>query len=76
MADSRITAVVFDLGGVLIDWNPRHLYRQLIPDQDELEDFLTRICTPAWHLAHDKGVDTARQRPPRGTSHREFRQFS
>lgn len=58
MADSQITAVVFDLGGVLIDWNPRHLYRQLIPDQDELKDFLTRICTPQWHLAHDRGVDT------------------
>lgn len=58
MADSLITAVAFDLGGVLIDWNPRHLYRQLISDQDELEHFLSRICTPEWHLAHDKGVDT------------------
>jgi 2-haloacid dehalogenase len=58
MADSQITAVVFDLGGVLIDWNPRHLYRQLISDKDELEDFLSRICTPEWHLAHDRGVDT------------------
>jgi 2-haloacid dehalogenase len=58
MTDSRITAVVFDLGGVLIDWNPRHLYRQLISDQDELDDFLSRICTREWHLAHDLGVDT------------------
>jgi 2-haloacid dehalogenase len=58
MADSQITAVVFDLGGVLIDWNPRHLYRQLISDQDELDYFLSRICTPEWHLAHDRGVDT------------------
>lgn len=58
MADSEITAVVFDLGGVLLDWNPRHLYRQLISDQDQLDDFLSRICTPQWHLAHDLGVDT------------------
>lgn len=58
MADSLITAVVFDLGGVLIDWNPRYLYRQLISDSGELDYFLSRICTPEWHLAHDRGVDT------------------
>lgn len=58
MADSQIAAVVFDLGGVLIDWNPRHLYRQLISDQDQLDDFLSRICTQQWHQAHDLGVDT------------------
>lgn len=58
MTDSQITAVVFDLGGVLIDWNPRHLYRHLIPDQDELDHFLSRVCTQEWHLAHDRGVNT------------------
>lgn len=58
MADSLITSVVFDLGGVLIDWDPRYLYRQLISDSDELDYFLSRICTPEWHLAHDQGVDT------------------
>ena len=34
--------VVFDLGGVLVDWDPRHLYRRLIPDDVALEDFLAR----------------------------------
>lgn len=57
MDGSRITTVVFDIGGVLIDWNPRYLYRQLIADPAELDDFLGRICTPAWHLRHDLGVD-------------------
>jgi 2-haloacid dehalogenase len=52
-----ITAVAFDLGGVLIDWNPRHLYRQLFFDLNEMEDFLARICTPEWHREHDLGVD-------------------
>ena len=50
-------AVVFDLGGVLIDWNPRHLYRQLFADPGEMEDFLARICTDDWHRAHDLGED-------------------
>jgi 2-haloacid dehalogenase len=57
MPEQKITAVVFDLGGVLIDWDPRHLYRRLFADPDEMEDFLTRVCTPAWHHAHDLGED-------------------
>ena len=50
-----ITAAVFDLGGVLIDWNPGNLYRKLIPDADERHDFLTTICTPAWNAEMDAG---------------------
>lgn len=46
---------VFDLGGVLIDWNPRHLYRKLIPDPDEMERFLAEICSPEWNLEQDRG---------------------
>ena len=53
----RLTTAVFDLGGVLIDWDPRHLYRQLFTDPGEMEDFLTRVCTPDWHRAHDLGED-------------------
>jgi 2-haloacid dehalogenase len=54
---AEITAVVFDLGGVLLDWNPRYLYRQLFADPGEMEDFLARICTQDWHRQHDLGVD-------------------
>jgi 2-haloacid dehalogenase len=54
---TKISAVAFDLGGVLIDWNPRHLYRQLFSDPGEMEDFLARICTPDWHREHDLGAD-------------------
>ena len=57
MSQQPITAVVFDLGGVLLDWDPRHLYRRLFADPDEMEDFLARICTPDWHRAHDLGED-------------------
>lgn len=58
MAHPDIKAVVFDLGGVLLDWDPRHLYRKLIADPAQLADFLGRVCTPRWHLAHDLGEDT------------------
>jgi 2-haloacid dehalogenase len=54
-----IRAVVFDVGGVLLDWNPRHLYRKLFADHGEMELFLSEVCSPAWHAPHDRGVSTA-----------------
>jgi len=54
---AKISTVVFDLGGVLIDWNPRHLYRRLFADPGEMEDFLGRVCTDDWHREHDLGAD-------------------
>ncbi len=47
--------VVFDLGGVLIDWNPRHLYCKLFQHKAEMEDFLANICTEQWNLQQDAG---------------------
>ena len=47
--------VIFDLGGVLIDWNPRHLYRKLIADDGERERFLAEVCSPDWNLQQDYG---------------------
>ena len=47
--------VVFDLGGVLIDWNPRYLYRQLIEDEAAMELFLTEVCHSAWNEEQDRG---------------------
>jgi 2-haloacid dehalogenase len=55
----REAAVIFDLGGVLIDWNPRHLYRKLIADAAEMERFLAEICTREWHERQDAGGDAA-----------------
>jgi 2-haloacid dehalogenase len=52
-------AVVFDVGGVLLDWDPRHLYRKLISDPAEMEWFLANVCTPRWHAQHDRGLSTA-----------------
>jgi 2-haloacid dehalogenase len=50
-----ITAVVFDLGGVLIDWDPRHLYRQLFDNADEMERFLADVTTAEWNRTLDAG---------------------
>lgn len=51
-----IDAVVFDIGGVLLDWDPRHLYRKVFDDEEAMERFLGSICTPAWHDRHDRGA--------------------
>jgi 2-haloacid dehalogenase len=52
---SAIDAVVFDLGGVLIDWDPRYLYRTLFDDPDAMEVFLRDVCSPAWISVVDAG---------------------
>jgi 2-haloacid dehalogenase len=54
-----VEAVVFDIGGVLLDWSPRHLYRKVFEDEQTMEFFLGQICTTEWHDAHDRGESTA-----------------
>jgi 2-haloacid dehalogenase len=52
----NIDAVVFDLGGVLIDWNPRYLYRSLFDgDEAAMERFLAEVTTPEWNAEQDAG---------------------
>ena len=56
MAMAGRDIVVFDLGGVLLDWDPRHLYRKLFAgDEAAMEDFLATVCTHEWHRHHDAG---------------------
>jgi 2-haloacid dehalogenase len=52
---SKIKTVVFDIGGVLIDWNPRHLFRKVFENGEEMEWFLANICTYEWNLQQDGG---------------------
>jgi 2-haloacid dehalogenase len=56
MAKATRSTVVFDLGGVLIDWNPRHLYRKLFAgDEAAMERFLATVCTHEWNRCQDAG---------------------
>lgn len=50
-----ITAVIFDVGNVLYDWDPRFLYERLIEDEQALDAFLRDVVTVEWHLQHDAG---------------------
>jgi len=47
--------IIFDLGAVLIDWNPDYLYKKLIANDQERKWFLENICTPDWNEEQDSG---------------------
>lgn len=50
-----VDTVVFDVGNVLIDWNPRHLFRKLLPDDAAVERFLAEVCPQSWNVEQDRG---------------------
>ena len=50
-----INTIIFDLGGVLIDWNPRYLYQKIFKTDEEVTWFLTNVCTPEWNEQQDAG---------------------
>ena len=56
MSKSAVKDLVFDLGGVLVDWDPVYLFRDHLgmPVAD-VKEFLEQICTPDWHGELDRG---------------------
>jgi 2-haloacid dehalogenase len=54
-----IKNIIFDFGGVLIDWNPRYFYKDVFSDTNEMEYFLSEIWGPSWNMKHDAGFSFA-----------------
>ena len=54
-----IKNIIFDYGGVLLDWNPHYLYDPYFGDKDKAERFLQNICTYEWNAQHDNGKPIA-----------------
>jgi 2-haloacid dehalogenase len=54
-SEIRPTAVIFDVGRVLYQWDPRFLYERLIPEGEALDAFLRDVLTTEWHFQHDEG---------------------
>jgi len=50
-----INTIIFDLGGVLIDWNPEYVFREVIPDEEKRRFFFENICTHDWNVEQDAG---------------------
>jgi len=53
--NKSIDTIIFDLGGVLIDWNPRYVYRKIFNTEEEVEWFLENVTTPEWNENQDAG---------------------
>ena len=51
----KIKNIVFDFGGVLVDWNPAYLYSKLFENEAEMNYFLTNVCNPEWNIQQDAG---------------------
>jgi 2-haloacid dehalogenase len=72
MSKAGRSIVVFDLGGVLIDWNPRHLYRKLFAGYEAaMERFLSTVCTHEWNRCQDAGRSFAEGARPLKAEHPE-----
>lgn len=56
----KINSIIFDLGGVLVDWQPAYLYRKVFNENEEkVQWFLTHVCTPEWNMEQDAGRSIA-----------------
>lgn len=55
MKDRTYQSIIFDLGAVLVDWNPRYLYNKVFATPEETEHFLEHVCTSDWNEEQDAG---------------------
>jgi len=53
--NKKINAIIFDLGAVLIDWNPRYVFNTLFDTEEKIQWFLENICTGEWNEKQDAG---------------------
>lgn len=68
-------AVIWDVGHVLYDWDPRYLYEKLIPDRVRLDWFLDHVVTRRWHYQHDAGRSIAETVPELVAAYPEEREL-
>ncbi len=74
MASQSVDTIIFDLGGVLVDWNPAYLYEKIFPDPAVRSYFLNEICTPDWNAQQDGGRTIAEANEILSTRYPEHRE--
>ena len=55
----KIDTIIFDFGGVLVDWDPKYVYQELFDEPEKMHWFLENICTNEWNLEQDRGRSLA-----------------
>lgn len=69
-----VRGVLWDVGNVIVRWDPRTLYSKIFPDPAERDRFLGEVCTMIWHFSHDCGVSFADNRVDLLERHPEHRE--
>jgi HAD superfamily hydrolase (TIGR01509 family) len=76
MTDALVStpaAVLFDIGNVIVRFDPHALYEKILPDPEERQWFLTCVCSMAWHVEHDRGAAMAQTIPALVARHPDYR---
>lgn len=75
----KIDTVIFDLGNVLVKWDPANLYKKIFSNEAERSHFLRNICSMEWHTLQDGGrspqegtAELVKQFPEHETAIRAF----
>ena len=71
----KMEAIILDLGGVLIDWNPAYLFDKLIEDPDRKRHFFEHICTSDWNEQQDGGRPLQEAMDTLAVQHPEWREY-
>ena len=69
---TQFTTIIFDLGGVLIDWDPRYVYRRIFDTEETIEWFFEEICTNEWNENQDAGRPLKEATDELVTKHPEY----
>ena len=71
----KIDAIIFDLGGVLIDWNPSYVFDKMFEDEDQKKHFFKNICTSDWNEKQDAGRSLKEATEELVTKHPEWKAY-
>ena len=71
----KIKAIIFDLGGVLIDWNPDYVFDKLFDDKEKKHFFFENICTPDWNEEQDAGRSIKEATENLAAEHPEWKEY-
>ena len=72
---NKIKNIIFDFGGVLIDWNPEYLFRKEFERESDMNYFLENICTPEWNIQQDAGRPLSEATKTLQKEHPEYKEL-
>src|SRR5687768_1626608 len=71
----KFKAIIWDLGNVLVDWNPQYLFENLIEDEERRKHFFQNICTFDWNENQDEGYPIQQATEELVAKHPEWKEY-